>query len=298
MRDQIETSNGCSKNVRVGPALVRTGRYGQFVTTPPGMDDDEFPGRATLARMAAEHAADGYKTVITKTVKTTSSGSPEMSIWAWGLIAVGLVALRVVIVSRGNPETALALLQNLNVTAIVLATLVPFLAVAAVFLFCVAIVSFVRLYRNAPKPLTWDSDAQKGLSRHALFTIVLGVFVGATVHYAMPSLVLLQLAALASVVTLLEILRRKRHKVIGCLGNLVYALAIIAAVLYGTWQVVSQDRLWLPKERIDVGGWWDSGVVYILSSDEVWTKYLDDKTRQVRVIPTESVKARHEVHTD
>ena len=50
---------------------------------------------------------------------------PEHLALGLTLLAIGFVALRIVIVSRGDSDTMRALVQNLNVTAIVLAAILP-----------------------------------------------------------------------------------------------------------------------------------------------------------------------------
>lgn len=52
--------------------------------------------------------------------------------WIWGLAPILFAAFKVLLVSHGDPEVLRALVQNLNVTALVLATVLPFGAVIAV----------------------------------------------------------------------------------------------------------------------------------------------------------------------
>lgn len=222
------------------------------------------------------------------------TGSPEMSIWVWGLVAVGVVALRIGIVSRGNPDTALALLQNLNVSATVLATLVPFLAIAVVLMACYAVVNYMKHQNAAPEP-KWAGSSGRYLQRYLLATTILVVFAAAVAYYSMSRTAFWGLGGLIALVAVLSALRRCKRPAIFWPATGVYVLVILGVLTVGSWKFVSQDRLWLPRERIVTGGWWDIGVVYVLSSDEVWTKYLDDKTRTVRVIPTSNVKARYAV---
>lgn len=232
-------------------------------------------------REAAEESAAG-------------TGSPEMSIWVWGLIAVGVVALRIGIVSRGNPETALALLQNLNVSATVLATLQPFLAIAVVVMACYAVMNYVKHQNAAPDP-KWAGPSGRYLQRYLLATIIVVVFAAALAYYSMSRRAFLGLLGLIGLVTALSLLRRCKRPVVFWLASGLYFVVILGVLTVGSWKFVSQDRLWLPKERIVTGGWWDTGIVYVLSSDEVWTKYLDEETRTVRAIPTSDVKARYPV---
>lgn len=205
---------------------------------------------------------------------------------------MGLVGLRIIIVSRGNVETALALLQNLNVTAIVLATFVPFIAVGVLGVWLFLLAGFFTQYRNTPAP-KWNGEGSGKLFGLLFAVTVLGVFGVAVAHYAMSAYDLRRVAIATGVVLGLFLLLRFKAAVIRGLVSLALVLGLMAAIVWGTWQIIGQERPWLPKETLDVGGWWDTGVVYVLSSDEVWTKYLDDKTRTVRVIPTSDVKARY-----
>lgn len=217
-----------------------------------------------------------------------------MSIWVWGLLAVGLVGLRIIIVARGNVETALALLQNLNVTAIVLATFVPFIAVGVLGIWLFLVAGFFNLYRKTPPP-KWNGNGSGNLFGLLFAVTVLGVFGLAVAHYAMSAYDLRRVAIATGVVLGLILLLRFKAAVVRGLVSLVLVLGLMAAIVWGTWQIVGQERPWLPRENLELAGWWDTGVVYVLSSDEVWTKYLDDRTRTVRAVPTKNVKARYSV---
>lgn len=57
---------------------------------------------------------------------STGGGHPERTIWLLGtLIPVLLAALRLMVVSQGDPETLRSLVQDLNITALLLATVIP-----------------------------------------------------------------------------------------------------------------------------------------------------------------------------
>ena len=255
-----------------------------LVTTPTSAGGEQTPAWKQKLQMAMEHSetAEG---------NASGTGSPEMSIWVWGLVAVGLVALRIVIVSRGNAETALALLQNLNVTAIVLATLAPFFGIAVALIACYAVVNYIKNQNAAPEP-KWAGSHGRRLTYYAAVTIILVVFAVALAYYSMSPKVLLILVGLVVTMAVLSALRRSRNTWVFVLASIAQAVVVLVVLIGGTWAFAAQDRLWLPKERLDVGAWWNTGVVYVLSSDEAWTKYLDDQTRTVRVVHTDKVKAR------
>lgn len=67
--------------------------------------------------------------------------APEHLALGLTLLAVGFVGLRILIVSRGDSDTLRALVQNLNVTAIVLATILPVVTTAALLLLVMGILA-------------------------------------------------------------------------------------------------------------------------------------------------------------
>jgi hypothetical protein len=165
--------------------------------------------------------------------------------------------------------------------------------VIAVF-WVLALASLVLQFR-ARKPLEETDDDRRSRFRNLMFSTVMTVMVFALVHYSMTDRALWLLAGTGVLVALLMLLMKSRVGILHGLASVLLALGWMAVVVLGVWQIVGQQRPWLPQERLDIGAWWNTGVVYVLSSDEQWTKYLDDKTRTVRVVPTKNVETRYAV---
>lgn len=84
----------------------------------------------------------------------------------------------------------------------------------------------------------------------------------------------------------------KRKELFQAVGAL-YLVVVFAA---GLFVLLAQVDVWLPRERLTMAGWWRTDIVYVLSSDEEWTKYLDGKTHRVKIVPTKDVKPRESIN--
>lgn len=70
-------------------------------------------------------------------------------------------------------------------------------------------------------------------------------------------------------------------------GAAAWAVAIIVVpILF--W--IALSGVWLPKERLFIGDI-KSAPVYVLSSDELWTMYMDDQ-HSVHIVSTGKIKCR------
>lgn len=83
----------------------------------------------------------------------------------------------------------------------------------------------------------------------------------------------------------IKIFKGRPRKVINLLGALIGGAALIAIII----APFSLAGIWLPKEKITVGGGSVKG--YVLSTDERWTKYLDED-KQIHIVPSPSVTQR------
>lgn len=54
--------------------------------------------------------------------------------------------------------------------------------------------------------------------------------------------------------------------------------------------LVAQVGVWLPRELLAINGS-STGIVYVLSSDDQWTKYLDE-AHHAHIVPTREVTRR------
>lgn len=209
--------------------------------------------------------------------------------WIWGLAPILFAALKVLVVSHGDPETLRALVQNLNVTALVLATVLPFGAVIA----ALATVTVVMRAKT--------SGGQAPSSAPLLTVALLITAIGLTV-WAMPVWQFGAVVGFVAVVVLLYFgLRRiarwaERTRPNGVPGVpvIMLVLAMILALLAGPFiYLIGGSGMWLPKERITVSGH-AASPVYILSSDERWTSYMDEG-RKVHLVPTADITSRDAV---
>jgi hypothetical protein len=205
--------------------------------------------------------------------------------WLWGLAPVLFAALRVLVVSRGDAETLRALVQNLNVTALVLATILPFGA-------AVAVVSAFSLF-FAWRPL----GAQTPKGGPFLYLVLLSM-TGVLVLFAMPVWqILVAIAAVAAIVVVLifgrTITVRAQNSGRNGVGKPVMFLVIGALLIVPIGPIIyliGWSGMWLPQERITFSNK-DVSPVYILSSDQRWTTYMDGH-RKVYLIPTLSITNR------
>lgn len=74
---------------------------------------------------------------------------------------------------------------------------------------------------------------------------------------------------------------------------LVIVLAVLAVPCIYLVYLIGGSGMWLPQERITFAGR-TANPVYILSSDQRWTSYLDEG-RKVHLVPTASITERDAV---
>ena len=219
----------------------------------------------------------------------------ELTIWQWTLVPVILACIPVLIASRGDSDTARALLQNLNVPAIFIATILPLLAAAAVVLFAMAVIVVIDQFRNRDQPeqqVKGRNEWQRSLGS----SLILFVFAGIFLWFAMPwrsVLITGGVVGVLIVVFAVKWLNTKLDTLFTKIGGVYVATLILVAIAI----TLAQTGVWLPRERLALG-WFRTGTVYVLSSDDRWTKYVDDATRQVHIVKTETITQRDAVHDD
>lgn len=200
--------------------------------------------------------------------------------WMWGLAPIVFAALRLLVVSHGDPETLRALVQNVNATALVLATILPFGAAVAV---ACAVAMFIS---KGPHPL--------------FFALVVLTFV--LVLIAMPVWQIGASAAVTSVIVGTVFFARsitaRAQKTAENSGPtkpvIIMVLFTILIVLCSPFiYLIGWSGMWLPQEHLTVSGT-DVRPAYILSSDERWTSYMDDE-RKVHLVPTPAITHRDPV---
>lgn len=282
----------------------------------------------------------------TQAGKSGSGGShPERSIWLWGtLIPVLLAATRLMVVSGGDPETLRSLVQNLNITALVLATVLPLASTVLTILAFFMVVQVHDVRKNRAFAQQWSAQQQSPAQQHGLTqeqalaleqwvaqqkvlaqqhewtdqqlveqlqalaqrpatpwasAVALVLIIFAIDVFAMPMLYVLINVGIVVALALFTIATRKSLQTEGRLakarGFFRIAAVVVAIILVGVPLVfwIALSGVWLPKERLTINGS-STGVVYVLSSDDQWTKYLDDG-HQVHIVSTRDVTYREPV---
>ena len=208
--------------------------------------------------------------------------------WVWGLAPVVFAALRVLVVSHGDPETLRALVQNLNVSALVLATVLPFGAVISV-----GFVIFLVVRLRA------DSESIKGGPFLLVLTVVITLFL---LVYAMPMWHVVGAAVFIGIFGIIALIvigansraqKRNENGAPSVGVMLMVFLAIVAVLFSPIIYLLVGSGMWLPKERVTLA---DISVspVYFLSSDDHWTSYMDED-RKVHLVPTPDIVSRDAV---
>ncbi|OHU23362.1 hypothetical protein BKG77_06740 [Mycobacteroides chelonae] len=192
-----------------------------------------------------------------------------LSLWLLGLIPLVLVALHLIMVARGNAETLRALVQNLNVTGLVLATILPLGSTVLTWWFFFNLVIKLTRTKAQRKP------------KWLLALVIHGVFVGFVDFYAMTLLYgVINLGLFVALLLCMRIvaktpalLRRFTESTVTLNERLsvIWALVFILGPLL-VW--LGFLGVWLPQERLTL----KTGPVepaYVLSFDDHWVKYMD-----------------------
>lgn len=209
--------------------------------------------------------------------------------WVWGLAPVLFAALKVLVVSHGDPEALRALVQDLNVTALVLATVLPFGAVIA----ALATLTIVMRARTSGG----QSPSSGPVLVVALLITTIGLLVWATPVWQFGAVI-----GFVAVAVLLyfgfrrigQWAQRTRPNGVPGMPVIVSVLVVILALLAGPFvYLIGGSGMWLPQERITVLGKTTS-TVYVLSSDDRWTRYMDEG-RKVHLVSTADITGRYAV---
>ncbi|GAA3715864.1 hypothetical protein [Gordonia hankookensis] len=208
--------------------------------------------------------------------------------WLLGLIPITLACLHLVIVSRGDAETLRSLTENLNVTALVLSTVLPLLtsAITWVYLFVLLASLGRRSNPKRTKPSTlliWGAivaliDAfAMPLKYIAINAVFLGVLVG--------------IFGIGLVIALVrpQTLGKRVTNWVGRLGKW-FSVALLTGPVI-VWMALL--GVWMPQERLTIGAT-QLSPVYVLSSDVRWTKYMD-ADHKVHLVPTQEIARRQMV---
>jgi hypothetical protein len=209
-------------------------------------------------------------------IKRGASFARDHLLWVLGLIPLVFAGLRVIVASGGNAETLKSLVQDLDVTALALATLLPFFSTVLLWCFFIAM----------------GIDSERTKKKSKTVWLFFGSIVLIVVWVTMPlSYLLANMAALFGlfvIATAAEAEFAKSRwpivrKLLVGFGAIVVPIVIISApfVLAGVW---------LPREQITITG--QSDVLgYVLSSDMRWTKYMDENDK-IHIVASSAVVQR------
>lgn len=213
----------------------------------------------------------------------------SMSLWLLGLIPIGMACLQLAIVSRGDAETLRSLTENLNVTALVLATALPLLSTALTWVFLLIILMAI---------------APRGQNRPKLTTLVVWFvvicvidFFAMSLRYMLFNAVIfgVLLVFMVGVVQLATRLPAPWGERVGAIAQKVSKALGISLLVAPLIVWLGFLGVWLPQERLTVGET-QLAPVYVLSSDVRWTKYMD-ADHKVHLVPTQSITQRQMLGT-
>jgi hypothetical protein len=198
----------------------------------------------------------------------------------FGVLPLLFCAMRVMAVSGGDVDTLRTLVQNLDVKALVLATILP-IGGTVVFWVQVALLMFSLGRSTAP-------EYKRALRAASvlLFPITVAILWAATP----PRQVQFNLLILGGFASVIVIGAATKGRIRQSLVALV-ALAIVAFSFAGVITVLVQDDMWVPFERIRMK---DGSLVdgYVLGVDGTWTRYMDSDDNRVYIVPTGEIVRR------
>jgi hypothetical protein len=203
--------------------------------------------------------------------------------WLLGLAALGFASARVLVASGGDAETLKYLVQSLDVKALILATLLPFTSTVLTWLFIVSLLVStswgVEPKRTIRSRITENWITIVLLLLAVFFTMPLGWLVGNTLAFL-----------IIAVMGLIGWAGRKwcgplYNRILSLLGTLIAGVGLIVLIVAPFWLA----GIWLPEENLTLRHGSDKG--YVISSDEGWTKYMDED-KEIQIVPSSSVVKR------
>lgn len=254
-----------------------------------GVSGHAYSGRAwdsaNVTEMTQQPAALEQPTPVAE-IERGADFVREHLVWFLGLLPLLIACLRVLVASGGNTETLKALVQSLNVTALVLATLLPFASTVIVWALFVSALSKKR--RSA-------ANIKKGSGNiigkwFAFIAAALMVWFTMPINYVVANISAVVVIVLFAIVSGLA--SRISKILVGLTGIGVLVLLVLAPFVVA--------GIWLPSEHIKIKAETRDGSVirpeslqagFVLSSDEVWTKYMDWDKR-VHIVRSDDVLER------
>ncbi|MGE2833888.1 hypothetical protein [Mycobacterium sp. SMC-4] len=244
----------------------------------------EYPGRAYMQVEAEKRKRKLAQHELAKAKKWT----PERTYWLLGLVPVTLVALQILIAAKGDPNTLRSLVQNLNITAIFLATVLPFALVVLAFLCLSVALTELSSCRRMRASDPMNPALASALTRLG-GAFALGLLGTALSVATMPTILFVTTLAICTTWLGLYMGGDSKHRFTTLFQAIVpvYLFAVMAAGVV----FVLTSGMWLPREQLTFGRA-QTGAVYVLSSDSEWTKYLDEATNSVEIVSTKYVTKR------
>jgi hypothetical protein len=261
----------------------------------PTSDQSEFqppvpqPGESPVANQigtAFRALGQGFVQAITEAESRRREFSRDRYRWLLGLVPIIFAGLRVLVVSRGDPETLRALVQNLNVAALVLATLLPLGATLACWFSVLALLRF-RFGRGQAK------GGSAAMFFFLLPTSVILVLLAMPLRHIVWNVgVFALIVAILALSAISQYLRAKVLIKVFAAGALLWLAAVWTMPFI---ILLARAEMWLPKESLTLRS---STVrpVYVLSSDERWTSYMDD-CNKVHVVHTDDITNRESLRS-
>lgn len=255
-------------------------------SSDPALSPSPAPDISGALRALGEGLGQGLSTSGKPSKKRRRrDSSPERPIWLWSLVPIIFACLRLIVVSRGDPETLRALVQNLNITALVLATVLPLGATLASWMLFLAALGSVS-----------NGEQKKGW-RALFWLLLLPTLI--LVWFAMPlNHIVANTVVFATIVVILicwAISQHMKAKVAVTVFTAGAALWVVVVLIAPFILLLARSEMWLPKEQITVGSEVRSPV-YVLSTDDRWTRYMDGD-HEVHIVSTPAIADRQTVGT-
>ena len=210
-------------------------------------------------------------------------------VWVLGLVPLVLAALNILWISHGDSEVFAYLLQNLNLVALVLGTILPLISPAIVIISLVWLSHLTAMSEEerAKSPVGWKILSAIMIPFGMLFM---------QLHFVI-------LTAIVIILLFLYYLFQRgwnkrsqiRYGVDVHTNPLLPPYFLVLALLLPMVSQAFQGSGWIPYEVLHLKDRPVSGQV--LSADKEWTTFLDS-SQHVQIVPTENVKSREPCYED
>jgi hypothetical protein len=157
----------------------------------------------------------------------------DLTIWQWTLVPVVFVALRILIAAHGNTDTLASLVQNINITAVFLATFLPFIAVAVLLFFMIAVLATIDAWRKREEQEE-QGKPRNQFTRNLSVAIILLPFAAVLGWYAMSIKLLIVTSIVIGVLVVLLLgtwFIPNVRRILNVLGGVYLIVLILAALI-------------------------------------------------------------------